>query len=102
MAKTINGKPNTIHQGALIETPSGEWWTIMQEDLGALGRMPNLQPVKWKDEWPVVGNNGVPYTTCDKPKTASAQPAVLYNLLGQRITAPAKGVYIYKGNKILK
>ena len=32
----------------------------------------------------------------------SAQPAVLYNLQGQRITAPAKGVYIYKGNKILK
>ena len=74
VAKTINGKPNTIHQGALIETPSGEWWTIMQEDLGALGRMPNLQPVKWADEWPVVGVNGTPCLTYTKPASAQAYP----------------------------
>lgn len=59
--KTIDGKVNTIHQGSLIEDVAGDWWTIMQEDLGALGRMPNLQPVKWVDDWPVVGNNGKPY-----------------------------------------
>ncbi len=61
--KWIDGKPNTIHQGALVEDIAGKWWTVMQEDLGALGRMPNLQPVKWKDDWPVVGNNGKPYTS---------------------------------------
>jgi beta-xylosidase len=60
LEKTINNKPNTIHQGALIETPEGEWWTILQEDLGALGRFPNLQPVKWVDDWPIIGNNGKP------------------------------------------
>lgn len=72
--KIINGKPNTVHQGALFDTPTGEWWTIMQEDLGALGRMPNLQPVKWADEWPVVGNNGVPYSTYNKPNTGMTYP----------------------------
>ena len=72
--KYIDGTPNTVHQGALIDTPEGEWWTILQEDLGAMGRMPNLQPVKWVDEWPVIGNNGVPYTTCAKPKTATSYP----------------------------
>ena len=72
--KTINGKANTVHQGALFDTPSGQWWTIMQEDLGALGRMPNMQPVEWVDQWPVVGNNGVPYTTYSKPATDEAQP----------------------------
>ena len=66
--KTINGAPNTIHQGALIEDSSGKWWTIMQQDLGFLGRFPNLQPVKWTDDWPVVGNNGVPYESYTKPK----------------------------------
>lgn len=66
--KTINGVPNTIHQGALIEDTAGKWWTIMQQDLGFLGRFPNLQPVKWTDGWPVVGNNGIPYDTYTKPK----------------------------------
>ncbi len=69
--KVINGKVNTVHQGALFDTTEGEWWTIMQEDKGALGRMPNLQPVTWEDGWPTVGNNGVPYTTCTKPNVGA-------------------------------
>ena len=79
LQKMINNKVNTIHQGALIDTPEGEWWTILQEDIGALGRVPNLQPVKWVDDWPVIGNNGIPVaatgttSTYTKPKT-SAQP----------------------------
>ena len=64
--KTYNNVPNTIHQGSLIEDTAGKWWTIMQEDLGALGRFPNLQPVKWKNDWPVVGNtSGAPYKSFD-------------------------------------
>ena len=69
--KYINGAPNTIHQGALIDTPSGEWWTILQQDLGCFGRMPNLQPVRWENDWPVVGNNGVPYTTHAVPNVGT-------------------------------
>ena len=64
--KTYNNIPNTIHQGALVEDVNGKWWTVMQEDLGALGRMPNLQPVAWKNDWPVVGNtSGAPYKSFD-------------------------------------
>ena len=70
--KVISGKPNTIHQGALIETSRGEWWTIMQQDVGCLGRFPNLQPVKWTDDWPIVGNKGVPYEMTKKPVTGAA------------------------------
>ncbi|MBQ7496064.1 MAG: family 43 glycosylhydrolase, partial [Bacteroidaceae bacterium] len=65
--KTINGKANTVHQGALVDTPTGEWWTFLMEDKGAYGRLPNLQPVRWEDGWPVIGNKGVPYTTYKKP-----------------------------------
>ena len=72
--KMIDGKPNTVHQGALVEGEDGQWWTVMQEDLGALGRMSNLQPVKWVDGWPVVGNNGVPYTSHAKPKSRQPMP----------------------------
>ena len=72
--KTINGQVNTIHQGALIEDTAGKWWTIMQQDLGALGRFPNLQPVTWVDGWPIVGNNGVPYQTYTKPVGTNEYP----------------------------
>ena len=72
--KNIDGKVNTIHQGALIEDTKGNWWTIMQEDLGAFGRMPNLQPVKWVDNWPVVGDNGKPYKTYTKPTGTNLNP----------------------------
>lgn len=74
--KIINNKVNTVHQGALIETPKGEWWTIMQEDQGALGRMPNLQPVEWEDGWPTVGKKGEPYTIYTKPAHDVAQPRI--------------------------
>ena len=76
--KSYDGQVNTIHQGALIEDVKGKWWTIMQEDLGALGRFPNLQPVKWVDDWPVVGNNGKPYKSfvdeITKPETTVTVP----------------------------
>lgn len=47
-----------IHQGALVETQTGEWWTIMFKDAGAIGRVPYLEPVKWVDGWPIIGSNG--------------------------------------------
>ena len=69
-------KSHCIHSGTVpvIEDIAGKWWTIMQEDLGALGRMPNLQPVTWTDDgWLKVGNNGTPYESfvskITKPKS---------------------------------
>ncbi|MCR4769867.1 MAG: family 43 glycosylhydrolase [Bacteroidaceae bacterium] len=51
-----------IHQGALVDTPTGEWWTVLFKDAGAIGRIPYLEPVKWVDDWPVIGNNGIDVT----------------------------------------
>jgi beta-xylosidase len=56
-----------IHQGALIQTQTGEWWTMLFADKGAYGRLPNLQPVTWVDNWPMVGVNGKGVTTYKKP-----------------------------------
>ena len=46
-----------IHQGALISTEGGEWWTMLFADRGAYGRMPYLLPVKWEDGWPAIQVN---------------------------------------------
>ena len=86
--KTISGKVNTVHQGALIYIGDGEpvsrdestsiadtrWWTILQEDLGCLGRMPNLQPVRWTDDWPIVGSNGKPRDVFYNPRVGTCSP----------------------------
>ncbi len=48
-----------IHQGGLVETQTGEWWTILFKDAGTIGRIPYLEPVKWVDGWPVIGNAGI-------------------------------------------
>lgn len=47
-----------IHQGGLVETQTGEWWTILFRDAGSIGRIPYLEPVVWNDGWPTLGKNG--------------------------------------------
>lgn len=62
-----------IHQGGLVETQTGEWWTILFKDAGTIGRIPYLEPVKWSDGWPVLGNNGIDVS---KGGAAYAKPNV--------------------------
>ena len=50
---SINGP----HQGALVQTQTGEYWFLHFQDKGAYGRIIHLQPVKWKDNWPVIGED---------------------------------------------
>lgn len=46
---------DNIHQGSLIETQTGAWWTLLFYDKGPFGRFPNLQPITWVDDWPMIG-----------------------------------------------
>jgi len=71
---------HNIHQGALIQTQTGEWWTVLFYDKGAYGRLPNLQPITWIDDWPMIGEDddqngewkGV--TTYQKPNVGREYP----------------------------
>lgn len=65
---------DNIHQGALIQTQTGQWWTMMFYDKGAYGRLPNLQPVISKDNWPMVGISGKGVTTYTKPNVGKTYP----------------------------
>lgn len=54
---------NGPHQGAWVDTASGEDWFIHFQDVYAAGRIVHLQPMEWRDDWPVIGvaKNGNDY-----------------------------------------
>lgn len=56
-----------IAQGGLIDTPEGKWYAYLFKDNGAVGRIPYLVPVSWKDGWPVLGKDGKVPMTLDIP-----------------------------------
>lgn len=67
-----------IHQGALLKTQTGEWWTILFSDRGPFGRFPSLQPVTWIDDWPMVGVDGKAVITYKKPDVGKKYPATTF------------------------
>ena len=48
---------NGPHQGAWVQTTTGEDWFIHFQDKGAYGRITHLQPMNWKQDWPVIGTD---------------------------------------------
>ncbi len=66
---------NGPHQGAWIHTALGEDWFMHFQDKECYGRVVHLQPVTWKDNWPVMGKVpakgycGEPVITFRKPST---------------------------------
>ena len=42
---------NGPHQGALVDTPDGQWWFYHFQETPVLGRVVHLQPVRWHDDW---------------------------------------------------
>lgn len=46
---------NGPHQGAWVNTKSGEDWFLHFQDKNAYGRIVHLQPMIWKNDWPVIG-----------------------------------------------
>jgi beta-xylosidase len=74
---TTHGVNFGIHQGALIRTQTGEWWTMLFVDSGPFGRFPSLQPVTWVDGWPMVGVNGKAVVMYRKPKVGREYPVTM-------------------------
>ncbi len=86
---------NRIHQGALIDTPTGEWWTLLFRDAGSIGRIPYLEPVKWVDGWPVLGNNGIDVSKSSakyrKPNVGKEYPKT-YLITNDPFSQPKLGI----------
>ena len=48
------------HQGAIVDLPDGKWFGFAMKDCGAVGRMTNISPIAWQDDWPVWGTSDAP------------------------------------------
>jgi beta-xylosidase len=70
------------HQGGYVETPSGQGWFIHFNSTGAYGRIVHLQPVRWQDDWPVMGellpgaDHGQPVASHPMPDVGGVFPPV--------------------------
>jgi beta-xylosidase len=62
---------NGPHQGAWVDTPTGENWFLHFQDRGAYGRVVHLEPMIWRDDdWPVIGD--------DPDHTGKGQPVLVH------------------------
>ena len=61
---------NGPHQGAWVDTKTGEHWFLHFQDKDAFGRIVHLQPMKWINDWPVIG--------VDKDADGKGQPVLIY------------------------
>ncbi|MBR7799524.1 glycoside hydrolase family 43 protein [Undibacterium fentianense] len=68
-----DSKTNGPHQGAWVTAEDGRDWFYHFQDKRAYGRIVHLQPMQWKDDWPVMGKMhpttgiGEPVDTWEKP-----------------------------------
>lgn len=65
-ATTVNGP----HQGAWVTTPTGQDWFLHFQDKEQYGRVLHMQPMAWKNNWPVIGT--------DKDGDGKGEPVLVY------------------------
>ena len=71
---------NGPHQGAWVDTATGEDWFLHFQDKGAYGRIVHLQPMTWKNDFPVIGadvdgdGTGEPILSYKKPNVGKTYP----------------------------
>ena len=69
---------NGPHQGAWVDTVTGEDWFLHFQDVYAAGRIVHLQPMRWENDWPIIGEPrgeyGVPVSEYKKPDVGAEYP----------------------------
>ncbi len=73
LSGAFDGRGDGVAQGGIIETQNGDWYAMMFQDHGAVGRIPTLQPLKWVDGWPILGDDTKPVKqfTVNLPESGS-------------------------------
>lgn len=45
-----------VGQGCLVDDTDGNWWGVIFQDRGGVGRVLTLNPCTWKEGWPMLGD----------------------------------------------
>ncbi len=70
---------NGPHQGGWVTTQTGEDWFLHFQDKEQYGRVVHLQPMKWVNDWPIIGQDtdgdgkGEPVLTYKKPNVGTGK-----------------------------
>ena len=46
-----------VGQGCLVDDAEGNWWGMIFQDRGGVGRVLTLNPCRWVDGWPMLGDD---------------------------------------------
>lgn len=71
---------NGPHQGGWVELESGESWFVHFQEKQPYGRIVHLQPMRWENDWPVMGEDydgngiGEPVSAYSKPNVGGDYP----------------------------
>jgi len=63
-----------LAQGTIVDSEYGDWYGIMFQDRGGVGRVLTLSPVRWLDGWPMLGDERGHVPDTMRP-LVSGQPA---------------------------
>ena len=63
-----------VGQGTIVDTKDGDWYGIIFQDRGGVGRVLTLSPVRWIDGWPQIGDEDGKVPQHMRP-LVSGQPA---------------------------
>ena len=55
LATDFGGFPY-VGQGTIVDTPEGDWYGVIFQDRGGVGRVLTLEPCRWVDGWPMLGD----------------------------------------------
>lgn len=56
-----------VGQGTIVDTQEGDWYAIIFQDRGGVGRVLTLSPVRWIDGWPMIGDEQGKVPTTMRP-----------------------------------
>ena len=81
---------NGPHQGAWVDDAAGDSWFLHFQDRGPYGRVLHLNPMRWVDDWPVIGDDA-DGDGCGTPVLSWRKPAEAVKGGGVKVPATSDG-----------
>ena len=74
--RVIDDASGSGHQGGLVQLASGDWYGFAMLDSGPIGRVTNISPISWENDWPIWGSNNLIPDEATKP--ILGQPIIIH------------------------